>query len=45
MKAKTKDHPGVAGTITLDAQRNATKPAVVLQVKDGKTAYVATVNP
>ena len=43
--AKTKDHPGVAGNITLDASRNATKPAVVLQVKDGKTAYVATVNP
>jgi branched-chain amino acid transport system substrate-binding protein len=43
--AKTKDHPGVAGTITLDAGRNATKPAVVLQVKDGKTSYVATVNP
>jgi branched-chain amino acid transport system substrate-binding protein len=43
--AKTKDHPGVAGTITLDDKRNATKPAVVLQVKDGKTAYVATVNP
>ena len=43
--AKTKDHPGVAGNITLDASRNATKPAVVLQVKDGKTAYVTTVNP
>jgi branched-chain amino acid transport system substrate-binding protein len=43
--AKTKDHPGVAGNITLDAKRNATKPAVVLQVKDGKTVYVATVNP
>lgn len=43
--AKTVDHPGVAGTITLNAQRNAVKPAVVLQVKDGKTSYVATVSP
>jgi branched-chain amino acid transport system substrate-binding protein len=43
--AKTKDHAGIAGTITLDDKRNAVKPAVVLQVKDGRTAYVATVNP
>lgn len=43
--AKTKGHPGIAGTITLDDKRNAVKPAVVLQVKDGKTAYIATVNP
>ena len=33
------------GYITLDAARNATKPAVVLKVHDGKTVYVATVNP
>ena len=43
--ARTKDHPGVAGTINLNAERNAVKPAVVLQVKDGKTAYVATISP
>jgi branched-chain amino acid transport system substrate-binding protein len=43
--AKTKDHPGVAGSITLNEQRNAVKPAVVLQVKEGKTAYVTTVSP
>jgi branched-chain amino acid transport system substrate-binding protein len=43
--AKTKDHAGIAGTITLDAQRNAVKPAVILQVKEGRTAYVTTVNP
>ena len=34
--ATTKDLPGVTGHITLDAQRNATKSAVILTVKDGK---------
>jgi branched-chain amino acid transport system substrate-binding protein len=43
--AKTADHPGVAGTITLNEQRNAVKPAVILQVQDGKSVYVATVAP
>ena len=43
--AATKDFPGVAGSITLNAKRDAEKPAVVLQVKDGKFKYVATVNP
>jgi branched-chain amino acid transport system substrate-binding protein len=43
--AKTRDFPGVAGTITLDANRNPVKPAVVLQVKDGKTVYVTSIAP
>ncbi len=43
--AATKDFPGVAGTITIDAERNAMKPAVVVQVTDGKQKYVATVTP
>jgi branched-chain amino acid transport system substrate-binding protein len=43
--AQTKDHPGIAGSITLDANRNAVKPAVILQVKDDKAVYVSTVNP
>jgi len=43
--AKTKDHPGIAGTISLDEKRNAVKPAVILQVKEGKAVYVATVAP
>ncbi len=43
--AKTKDYPGVAGNITLNAERNAVKPAVVLQVKDGKAVYAASVAP
>jgi branched-chain amino acid transport system substrate-binding protein len=43
--AQTKGHPGIAGTITLDDKRNAVKPAVILQVKDNKSVYVATVEP
>ena len=43
--AATKDHVGVAGTITLDAKRNATKPAVILTIKDGKFKYLETVSP
>jgi branched-chain amino acid transport system substrate-binding protein len=43
--AQTKEHPGIAGSITLDANRNAVKPAVILQVKDDKAVYVSTVNP
>jgi branched-chain amino acid transport system substrate-binding protein len=43
--AQTKDFPGVAGTITLDAKRNPVKPAVVLTIQDGKFKYKATVSP
>jgi branched-chain amino acid transport system substrate-binding protein len=43
--ASTKGFPGVTGQITLDASRNASKPAVILTVKDGKFRYVETVNP
>ncbi|MBN1207722.1 MAG: ABC transporter substrate-binding protein [Myxococcaceae bacterium] len=43
--AQTKDFPGIAGVITLDENRNAVKPAVVLEVGDGTTKYVTTVNP
>lgn len=43
--AKTKDFPGVGGTITLDEKRNPVKAAVVLKVGDGKSEYVTTVNP
>lgn len=43
--AATKDFSGVTGKITLDSHRNPTKPAVMLQVKDGKFAYVETIAP
>jgi branched-chain amino acid transport system substrate-binding protein len=43
--AQTKDFPGVTGTITLNADRNADKPAVVLEIKDGKFVYRETIAP
>jgi branched-chain amino acid transport system substrate-binding protein len=43
--AATKDFPGVTGKITIDQNRNAVKPAVVLEVKGGKIEYVETVTP
>ena len=43
--AQTMNFPGVTGLITIDAERNAVKPAVVLEVKDGKLAYRETITP
>jgi branched-chain amino acid transport system substrate-binding protein len=43
--AKTKDFPGVTGTITINEQRNATKPAVVLEIGDDSYKYVDTIQP
>jgi branched-chain amino acid transport system substrate-binding protein len=43
--AATKDFPCVTGLTTLDAQRNATKGAVIITVKDGKFKYVETIQP
>lgn len=43
--ASTKDFIGVTGNTTMDFQRNATKPAVILTVKDGKFKYVETIKP
>jgi branched-chain amino acid transport system substrate-binding protein len=43
--AQTKDFPGVTGKITLDAERNANKPAVVLEIKDNKFVYRETIAP
>ncbi|MBI4510709.1 MAG: ABC transporter substrate-binding protein [Deltaproteobacteria bacterium] len=43
--AQTKDFHGVTGIITIDKDRNAQKPAVMLQVKGGKPTYVATIEP
>jgi branched-chain amino acid transport system substrate-binding protein len=41
----TKDFPGAAGMISFDADRNATKSAVIKTVKDGKFTYLTTVQP
>ncbi|MDB6018126.1 MAG: ethanolamine utilization protein EutJ [Pedosphaera sp.] len=43
--AATKDYVGVTGKTTLDAERNATKGAVIITIKDGKFKYVETINP
>jgi branched-chain amino acid transport system substrate-binding protein len=43
--AKTKDYQAVTGKITMDENRNSSKAAVVLEVKDGKFLYKTTVNP
>jgi len=43
--AATRDLPGVTGNTTIDAQRNATKPAVIIAVKDGRFQYVETISP
>jgi branched-chain amino acid transport system substrate-binding protein len=41
----TKDFPGVTGRTTIDAKRNASKPAVILTVRNGRTEFVETVAP
>lgn len=41
----TKEFVGVTGKTTMDANRNATKPAVIVQVKDGKFKYLETIAP
>jgi len=43
--AATREFRGVTGTITFDAQRNPTKSAVVLTVKNGQFAFVQDVSP
>jgi branched-chain amino acid transport system substrate-binding protein len=43
--AKTKDFEGVTGKISIDGERNAVKPAVMLEMKDGVPTYVTTIEP
>jgi branched-chain amino acid transport system substrate-binding protein len=43
--AKTKDFLGVTGKISIDENRNAVKPAVILEMKDGVPTYVTTIEP
>lgn len=43
--AATKGYKGVTGTITLGPNRDAVKPAVVLQIQGDQYKYVATVEP
>jgi branched-chain amino acid transport system substrate-binding protein len=43
--AATKDHDGITGKISLDPQRNASKPAVILTIGDGGFKFVENVAP
>ncbi len=43
--AQTKDFKSVTGNITINEQRNAIKPCVIIQIKDGKFKYKETINP
>jgi branched-chain amino acid transport system substrate-binding protein len=43
--AATRGFHGVGGDISMDANRNAQKPIVVLQIVDGKYTFVSSVKP
>ncbi|HEX2270886.1 MAG TPA: ABC transporter substrate-binding protein, partial [Pyrinomonadaceae bacterium] len=43
--AQTKDFKGVTGSISMDAHRNAVKPAVVLKLLDVRIIYQETIQP
>jgi branched-chain amino acid transport system substrate-binding protein len=43
--AQTKNFNGVTGVISIDADRNAVKPAVVLKLQDLKFIYQETIQP
>jgi branched-chain amino acid transport system substrate-binding protein len=43
--AQTRNFPGVTGMISIDANRNAVKPAVVLKLEDVKFIYQETIQP
>jgi branched-chain amino acid transport system substrate-binding protein len=43
--AATKDFPGATGLTTLDENRDAAKPAVIITVKNGQFEYVESVSP
>lgn len=43
--AATKDFHGATGVTTIDANRNATKPATIIAIRDGKLEFYKTVAP
>ena len=43
--AATAQYPGVTGIITLDANRDASKPAVIIEIKDGKKIFRTSIAP
>jgi branched-chain amino acid transport system substrate-binding protein len=43
--ATTQDFQGVTGKISIDAERNAVKSAVMLEMRDGTPRYLSTIPP
>lgn len=43
--AETKNFAGVTGIISMDRERNAVKPAVILKLQDGRYIYQETIQP
>lgn len=43
--AATRDFSGVTGTITLDANRNPAKSAIITRVENGQFTYLETIEP
>jgi branched-chain amino acid transport system substrate-binding protein len=43
--AHTQNFPGASGNITMDANRNAQKPIVILKIENDKTHFVGSVKP
>jgi len=43
--ASTKDFRGVAGLVTIDRERNATKTAVIIAIANGKPSLKETIFP
>jgi branched-chain amino acid transport system substrate-binding protein len=43
--AATKDYPAITGSTTLNATHDAVKSAVIIEMKDGKQMFKATVKP
>ncbi|BBB91398.1 MAG TPA: ABC transporter substrate-binding protein [Methylomusa anaerophila] len=43
--AATKDYPAITGSTTLNATHDAEKSAVIIEMKDGKQVFKATVKP
>jgi branched-chain amino acid transport system substrate-binding protein len=43
--AETREFAGVTGVISIDAKRNARKPAIVMVMKDGQPTYFTSIPP
>jgi branched-chain amino acid transport system substrate-binding protein len=43
--AETKNFPGITGIISMDKERNAVKPAVILELRDASYVYRETIQP